>query len=195
MEDKKIQEKWDRIYTVEHVGQQPPCALLAENLHLLPHRGHALDLACGLAGNALALIQHGLTAEAWDISPVVVDKLNHYAANHNIPLTARTSDLTAANLQPGQYDVISVSHYLQRELAPAIVAALKPNGLLFYQTFVRDTTPDYSGPSNPDFLLKEGELLQLFAALRPVFYREEGTLGNHQQGQRNIAQLVAQKMA
>ncbi|MDH5301662.1 MAG: class I SAM-dependent methyltransferase [Gammaproteobacteria bacterium] len=193
MEDKQVQEKWDRIYTVEDISKAKPCALLAENIHLLPHQGTALDLACGLAGNALALIKHGLSAQAWDISPVVVAKLNHYASEHQLPLTAHSCDLTDAQLPESTFDVIVISHYLQRPLAPAIVNALKPNGLLFYQTFVRDTTPGYSGPSNPDFLLEQGELLRLFAALRPVFYREEGTLGNHQLGQRNIAQLVAQK--
>jgi 2-polyprenyl-3-methyl-5-hydroxy-6-metoxy-1,4-benzoquinol methylase len=193
--DQKAQAKWDRIYGDAQIGEQTPCSLLAENNHLLPKKGLALDLACGLGGNSLALIDHGLSVDAWDISPVVVSKLNHYAELHHIALNAQACDLANSDLGKEKYDVILVAHYLERSLAPAIMQALKPGGLLCYQTFVRDTTDDYSGPSNPDFLLKEGELLQLFSELRPIFYREEGTLGNTQRGVRNLAQLIARKPA
>ncbi len=38
---------------------------------------------------------------------------------------------------PESFDVIVVSHLLDRTLAPALVAALRPGGLLYYQTSVR----------------------------------------------------------
>ena len=41
-----------------------PCQVLADNVHLLPTTGIALDLACGLGANALLLAQHGLTTYA-----------------------------------------------------------------------------------------------------------------------------------
>ena len=58
-----------------------------------------------------------------------------------------------------------------------MIAALKPGGLLFYQTFVKAKVDD-SGPDCADFLLDENELLQMFVPpLLLRVYREEGRLG------------------
>jgi len=40
-----------------------------------------LDLACGLGANALRLAELGLKTEAWDLSPVAVERLNAEAAD------------------------------------------------------------------------------------------------------------------
>ncbi len=66
--------KWDTRYREAH--RVPETALvLSEFQHLLPTSGRALDLACGLGGNALLLAAHGLETHAWDISPVGVERL------------------------------------------------------------------------------------------------------------------------
>jgi hypothetical protein len=88
--------------------------------------------------------------------------------------------------------VIVVSHFLDRSLAPAIIAALRPGGLLFYQTFSRVAVTD-RGPEDPAFRLAENELLELFKPLKVRIYREEGRLGDTSQGWRDIAMLVAEK--
>ena len=88
--------------------------------------------------------------------------------------------------------MISVSYYLERALAPALSAALRPGGLLFYETFSRDAVSD-GGPSNPAFRLAPNELLQLFGDLRVISYRELSTLGDTREGERDVAMLVAQK--
>ena len=72
------------------------------------------------------------------------------------------------------------------------MAALKPGGLLFYQTFTRHKL-DKSGPSNPDYLLARNELLQLFAPLTVIYYQEYPAIGDLQRGNRNEAQLIGQK--
>lgn len=193
MNDIKSQNKWNNIYQEADVGSGSPVWVLEEYAHLLPAEGKGLDLACGLSANGFFLASRGLDVDAWDISDVVVAKLNQYAESNDIRLTAYAKDLTAPDLQPESYDVIVVAHYLERELAPAIAAALKPGGLLFYQTFVKDVTPSYTGPGNPDFRLDSNELLSLFSGLKLVAYREEATIGDLEQGLRNVAALVAQK--
>ena len=60
--------------------------------------------------------------------------------------------------QANSFDVIVVSYFLERKLAPALMNALRPNGLLFYETFIREK-PQGVGPSNPDFLLGENDIL------------------------------------
>jgi hypothetical protein len=90
------------------------------------------------------------------------------------------------------YDVIVVTHFLERALVSQIVSALRPGGLLFYQTFTR-TRLSESGPKKDEWRLADGELLQLFSELRVLVYREEALVGNVQMGLRNEALLVAQK--
>ena len=73
-----------------------------------------------------------------------------------------------------------------------MAAALRPGGLLFYQTFILDRVDD-SGPRDGPFRLQTNELLQLFPDLIVRFYREEGRIGDIGRGFRNRAQLVAQR--
>ena len=63
---------------------------------------------------------------------------------------------------------------------------------MFYQTFIQDKPADL-GPNNPDYLLAENELLQLFSGIRILVYREEGQVGHVTQGFRGEAMLVGQK--
>ena len=63
---------------------------------------------------------------------------------------------------------------------------------MFYQTYCQQKVQQ-QGPSNPNFLLKDNELLQLFSSMKVRVYREESLLGDHQKGWRNQALLVAEK--
>ncbi len=191
-DDKAIREKWDRIYRERGGGLPRAAAVVEENLHLLPASGRALEIACGLGGNALCLARHGLVTEAWDISEVAIQRLETLAAEHKLPLTGAVRDVQQAPPAAGVYDVVVVSHFLERALCPHLIRALRPGGLLFYQTFTRVAVSS-SGPSNPEFRLAENELLTLFRELAPVVYREEGTLGDPSRGFRDEAMLVAVK--
>ena len=186
--DQPLAAKWDARY--HEAGAAVAAEVLARNRHLLPASGEALDLACGLGGNALLLARHGLRTTAWDLSPVAIARLAAEAGD--LPLRAEVRDVLAEPPRPASFDVIVVSRFLARDLCPALMAALRPAGLLFYQTFTRDKASP-GGPSNPDFLLAENELLRLFSGLRLRVYREEGRIGDVGQGLRNEALLVAQK--
>jgi len=186
------QKKWDQRYRQACATEPNAAQVLRENRHLLPKTGDALDLACGMGGNALLLCKAGLRVQAWDLSPVAIEALQARSKETAGSLDAAVRDVLANPPQPASFDVIVVSYFLERSLAPALCAALRPGGLLFYQTFVRDKVSQ-QGPSNADFLLAENELLSLFAGLRLRVYREEGRLGDTAQGLRNEALLVGQK--
>lgn len=185
-----VQMKWDERYRLADTPASA-MAVLTENLHLLPSSGTALDLACGLGGNALLLARRGLDTTALDISPVAVARLREHAGA--LPITVRARDVVSEPPEPGCFDVVCVGHFLDRSLCPALAATLRPGGLLFYQTFSRERVDD-SGPGDGPFRLQPNELLQLFSQLRVRFYREEGVIGDTCQGTRNIAQLVAQRI-
>ncbi|MGB0723328.1 MAG: class I SAM-dependent methyltransferase [Gammaproteobacteria bacterium] len=185
-------EKWDERYRGADATSPRPPQVLADFAHLLPRNGSALDLACGRGGAALFLARHGLDTHAWDISPVVLEQLAASAEAEGLAPRTLARDVEAEPPQPSSFDVIVVSHFLHRPSAPALAAALRPGGLLYYQTFSQDRATD-RGPSNPAFRLAPNELLTLFPGLIVRAYREEGALGDTRQGIRDLALLVAQR--
>jgi SAM-dependent methyltransferase len=186
---KELQEKWDRRHCDSAMG--PPLGVLTDYAHLLPRSGAALDLACGLGASAVFLARSGLQTTAWDLSPVAIERLQ--ASIGELPLQAAVRDVVSSPPPANRFDVICVGHFLERDLCPVIARALKPGGLLFYQTFGRDRIDD-SGPSTDRFRLATNELLKLFDGLVVRVYREEGQVGDHSKGVRNIVQLVAQQV-
>lgn len=183
--------KWDTRYR-DADGPPVAAAVLSDNAHLLPVQGAALDLACGLGGNALLLSAHGLTTDAWDLSSVAIDKLDQLAHARRLFVHTSVRDAVKSPPGPDRYDVIVISRFLERELAGAVVEALREHGLLFYQTFTREKVDEF-GPSGPAYRLMENELLRLFEPLRVVLYREEGRIGDHTKGFRNEAMFIGQK--
>lgn len=190
--DNPQQGKWNKRYQ-QATSANEPALVLRENRHLLPPHGQALDLACGLGGNALLLAQSGLNTQAWDISDVAITKLQRLALEQQLPLAPHCIDLQQQPLPIAEFDIISVSGFLDRLLCPSICSALKPGGLLFYQTHTLAKATDARGPSSPDFLLKDGELLSLFSDLSPLVYREERDYGDLKKGLRNQAYLIARR--
>jgi len=187
-----LRTKWNlRHAEAEGVGDTP--RVLRDNLHLLPARGDALDLACGRGAGALLLARHGLRVQAWDLSEVAIERLVAEARQQGLRnLYAKVRDVIQAPPEPNGFDLILVSFFLERGLAPQLIDALRPGGLLFYQTFTRAAVSAF-GPSNPEYRLGDNELLRLFPRLTVRFYREDGRLGDLGAGCRDIAMLVAEK--
>lgn len=187
-----LREKWNQRHAAAD-GHGEVAAVLLHNCHLLPARGRALDLACGRGASAVWLAARGFDVSAWDLSPVGIERLQTLARESGVELSGAVRDVIAQPPEPSSFDLILVSYFLERSLAPAIIAALRPGGLLFYQTFSVNAVSD-CGPSNPDFRLADNELLRLFQPLSVRSYREEGRLGDCSQGVRDIAWLVAERI-
>ncbi|MCU7931609.1 MAG: methyltransferase domain-containing protein [Candidatus Thiodiazotropha sp. (ex Codakia rugifera)] len=191
-EQQTIRKKWDKRHAD---AEKAPIAaeVLQRNLHLLPERGRALDLACGLGGNALTLARQGLEVSAWDISPVAIERLQQYAVEEGLgDLSAEVHDVEINPPQPNSFDLIIVSYYLDRTLIMSLIDALLPGGLIYYQTFTQIAV-SATGPQNPAFRLDDNELLRLFTALKLRYYREENVLGDITHGTRDVAMLIAEK--
>lgn len=186
------QEKWDARYRHGSDVQPEAAEVLRQNLHLLPRQGTALDLACGLGGNALLLVQQGLETHAWDLSPVALAALDDHSLEQGLHITTEVRDVIARPPPLHSLDVIVVSRFLHRALMPVLITALKPHGLLYYQTFIRARVHE-RGPTNPEYLLAPNELLQLCAPLQILVYREEAGVGDISRGFRDEAMLVGIK--
>jgi tellurite methyltransferase len=188
-----IKDKWNRIYQ-NKPGTGNPCSGLSCFDYLLPREGRALDLACGLGANSLFLARRGLNVEAWDNSPVALKRLRSDAEKEGLEhsVSCRLVDIEKYPPEPDSYDVIVTSCFLYRPVCGAIEKALKSNGILVYQTFHRNRLSD-TGPTNPNFQLKENELLTLFPNLKARIYIENYRAGDMTVGDRDTALLIAQR--
>ena len=83
-------------------------------------------------------------------------------------------------------------NFLQRALLPALRDALRPGGLLVYETFGRAHIDELGREFNPDYVLGHNELLRAFGELHVRHYRE-GVV-ERGGGQRGLASIVAQRL-
>jgi SAM-dependent methyltransferase len=165
-----------------------PSSWLVQHAGLLPREGRALDVACGRGRHALWLAERGLTTLAVDRDSDAIRELNEAARERRLPLRADVRDLEGGDnsFHGSTFDVIVVVHYLHRPLFPALIEALGSGGLLVYETFTRAQAAR-GKPTNPDFLLKPGELLELVAPLEVLASREGDFDG------RMVASVVARR--
>lgn len=70
-----------------------------------------------------------------------------------------------------RFGAVVVTNYLHRPLLPTLAASLADGGVLIYETFMAGNER-YGRPSNPDFLLRPGELLQAFASLTVLGFEQ-----------------------
>jgi SAM-dependent methyltransferase len=137
---------------------------------LIP-QGEALDLACGSGRHARLLASRGLAVTAVDRDAEALAT----AAGQGIATLQHDLEAPGAvwPFAPGRFAGIVVTNYLHRPLFGQIAAALAPDGVLVYETFARGNEI-FGKPSNPDFLLSSGELLDLAgrAGLRVVAYED-----------------------
>ena len=194
MEKANAKDKWNKIYSTNEaeISKPKPAEVLFDHACLLPEAGTTLDLASGLGGNAIFLAERGFVSHAWDIAQQASNRLKSYCDKNRISICIETRDVEQQPPSANSFDVICVSYFLERSLSRHITAALRPNGLLFYQTFTAEKVSD-DGPSNPNYRLRANELLEMFSSLHVLAYQEYGCVGNHKVGLRNVAQLVAQK--
>lgn len=129
--------------------------------------GSVLDLACGSGRHARLLARLGFEVDAVDRAPELFDRPPPGVA------------LLGADLEGGpwpyegrRFDGIVVTNYLHRPLLPVLAASLEAGGVLVYETFARGNER-FGKPSNPDFLLEPGELLDAVRGrLRVVAYED-----------------------
>ncbi len=175
-----------------------PAPFLVQQLGRLP-KGRVLDVAAGRGRHALHLLSHGMQVEAIDRDSDALTALETAAATRHLSgLTTRVLDMEEHPDRPpslGQecYDAVVVFFYLHRPLFPVLMDALKPNGLLLYETFTIENYFRHQHPRRWEFCLARNELLRLTAPLQVLHYDEGEHDGGHGSGPCYTARLVAQK--
>ena len=137
-------------------AKREPSAFLVENAGLLPAGGRALDAAMGTGRNALYLASLGFDVTGVDISPVACEQAQEAAGAKGLRIEAICADLESWQAPEAAFDVVINFNYLQRDLCPRLVAALRPGGVLVFETFTTDQRWFGWGPSQDAFLLRPG---------------------------------------
>ena len=143
-------------------------------LPLIVAGGRVLDLAAGQGRHTRLLRANGYQVVAADRDTTALRAaLGGDAA----------VDIIEADLEDGGpwrlgngYDGIVVANYLHRPLLPALADALAPGGALIYETFMAGNER-FGRPTNPDFLLRPGELLAVYGERLTVVAFEQGRVG------------------
>jgi SAM-dependent methyltransferase len=183
--------RWDERYQREREFwlERQPRQLLTSYAHLLPAKGRALDAASGVAINGLFLAQHGLQVFVLDISENALKLAVNRARSIGISLNAAVVDLSQPWLPKDHFEVIVNFHFLERATIPVYRKALKPGGLLLFDTF----TKRVDQPESPDYYLNPGELLSWFQDYEVINYSEGNLEPSERHPERGLAQLVARK--
>lgn len=156
-------DRWERKYAAGNPNPAfAPSPLLVRHAHLLDGKGTALDLACGVAHNAMFLAERGYRVIAVDGSLAGLRYGHAAVAAKALPILLVTADLERFVLPPATFAVVVVFRYLERALLPSIKKAVTPGGLVIYETFNVNrlrTTPRMKRA----YLLESGELAGAFA--------------------------------
>lgn len=149
--------------------------------HLIPTGGRVLDVACGPGRHMQWLQQQGLPCLGIDRDPLSLqtavafgEVLQADIENHAWPLKGQL------------FAGMVVTNYLWRPLWPDLLACLQPGGVLIYETFALGNET-VGKPSNPDFLLRPGELLEACQNLRVLAFED----GFCEQPERFVQRIVA----
>ena len=148
--------------------QTTPSSWIVRFASLVPSGGTVLDVAAGSGRHAtlFSLLGHPVVAVDRDIT--------------GLTGLGKGVEAVAADLEGGapwplgarRFAGVVVTNYLHRPLFGTLIDAVAPGGVLLYETFAAGNER-FGKPSNPDFLLKPGELLEAVRGqLRVIAYED-----------------------
>jgi len=142
---------------------------------LVPAGGTVLDVAAGGGRHARWFVAAGHPVVAVDRDTSALLDLPASVDAHG----GTDVEVVEADLEGGswpfvgrRFDAVVVANYLHRPLLPTLVASVASGGALLYETYARGHER-YGRPTNPDWLLRPGELLEAVRGeLRVVAYED-----------------------
>jgi len=196
MEPGRIQrerERWNQKYEQGGKARSRPDPFFAAAWEdfvspLFPRAGVALDLAGGTGRHAVWLARAGWQVTLADISDVAIAGAKRRAGACRPLIRFERQAAHEAVKGSARFDLILVFYYLERNLFPALVRALRPGGLLMYKTFTALQRSFGEGPRDAAHLLRRNELLRAFSSLQVLYYQETVR-------ERAVAEFVGRKAA
>jgi SAM-dependent methyltransferase len=138
---------------------------------MVPVGAPVLDLACGGGRHTRLFAEAGHPVTAVDID---LSGLGDLAGHPRVePVQADLEGGEPFPLPGRTFGGVVVTNYLHRPLLEHLVAALATGGVLIYETPAEGNEALGGRVTNPDFLLRHGELLELARGrLRVVAYED-----------------------
>src|SRR5689334_8161192 len=157
-----------------HSMRLAPSSWIERHAHLVPAEARVLDVAAGNGRHALFFAARGNRVVAVDRDETSLAAIAGHSA-----IEARALDLETDRwpLAGETFDAIVVVNYLHRSSMPNLLAMLAPDGAFLYETFAAGNEA-YGPPRNPDFLLREGELVELVRGRLTIVAFEQGLSSN-----------------
>jgi SAM-dependent methyltransferase len=130
--------------------------------------GRVLDVACGRGRHVRYLSSLGFAVVGVDRDEAALGALGEIGG-----VEIHVADIEAGPwpFASGVFDGVVVVNYLHRPLFPILAGALRPGGVLIYETFALGNER-YGRPSNPAFLLRPDELLHSLEPLAVVAFEQ-----------------------
>jgi SAM-dependent methyltransferase len=138
-------------------GFSEPSTWVRRFADLVPKRGQVLDVACGAGRHSRFFLERGCRVAAVDRDMSKTTGLRAFPGFE--PVEADLEDGGPWPFLGRRFDAVIVTNYLHRPLLPLLVNSVAEGGVLIYETFARGHER-FGRPSNPDHLLKPGELLE-----------------------------------
>jgi SAM-dependent methyltransferase len=150
----------------------PPSPWVERHAHLVPAGARVLDVAAGRGRHSRLFASRSAQVVAVDRDAAALAALEGVAGVRTV-----VADLEAGPwpFAGRTFDAIVVTNYLHRPLIDTLLAALAPDGALIYETFAAGNER-HGRPSNPDFLLNPGELLECVRGRLVVVAFEQGEI-------------------
>jgi SAM-dependent methyltransferase len=155
-----------------HAAIDQPSPWVARFLGLAPAGGRILDVAAGGGRHTRLARARGHAATAVDVD---VAGLADLRADPGVEILAADLEGGAWPLGARRFAAVIVANYLHRPLLPRLVAAVAEGGVLIYETFAAGNEA-FGKPSNPNFLLKPGELFDAVRGQLTVVAYEHGKI-------------------
>ena len=163
----------------------PPSRWVQRWSHLVAPGASVLDVACGSGRHVCWFAQRGCRVTGVDRDGAALQALASIAECIDADIERGPWPL------PGRrFDAVIVTNYLWRDLLPTLVASVAEGGVLIYETFASGNET-VGKPSNPAFLLRPGELLEVARGLRIVSFEDGFDAGPNGSQPRFVQRIVA----
>lgn len=153
-------ERWNARWRERAADLEDASWFLPAHANLLRTAGKALDLAGGAGRNAIWLARRGYDVTLVDVSDVALDKAEQRATRLGVAGRMRflRIDLEGPIALAPLFDLVVVSHYLDRERRDGFVDLLVDDGILIAANPTVTNLERHARPSER-FLVARGELV------------------------------------
>ena len=152
------------VSSPSHSAIANPSAWVTRFCPLIAAGGKVLDLAAGAGRHSVYLAGLGFSVLAVDRDALALELLEQ--SKGSLAIQTEQHDLEGSSWplanRVGHFNAVVVTNYLYRPYLQLLPDLLAEGGILIYETFAIGNAA-FGKPSNPDFLLQTGELLD-FAA-------------------------------